>query len=85
MRLTETKTKEKEKISCCLIAGLFQNYFFILLTHIYCMSIKPLCDKCKKELSEFGGILLSPPDNENKVKKYHLCAKCYNEIAINLM
>ena len=42
--------------------------------------IKPNCDKCKKELNEFGGILLSPPDNDRKVTKYHLCKKCYEEI-----
>jgi hypothetical protein len=45
------------------------------------MAITPTCDKCKKELQEFGGILLSPPDKKNKVVKYHLCKKCYKEIA----
>jgi len=44
------------------------------------MAIKPTCDKCKKELIEFGGILLSPPDKENKVRKYHLCVNCYNKL-----
>jgi len=34
------------------------------------MAIKPICDKCSKELADFGGILFSPPDNENKVQKY---------------
>jgi hypothetical protein len=42
--------------------------------------IKPTCDKCKKELEEFGGILLSPPDNDRKVTKYHLCKNCCREI-----
>ncbi|MDP3991108.1 MAG: hypothetical protein Q8P63_02320 [Candidatus Nealsonbacteria bacterium] len=42
------------------------------------MAIKPKCDKCKKELKEFGGILLSPP-KKNIVKKFHLCKKCYCE------
>lgn len=42
--------------------------------------IKPKCDKCKNELEEFGGILLSPPDNDRKVIKYHLCKKYYEEI-----
>lgn len=41
------------------------------------MAIKPLCDRCKKELKEFGGILLSPPDKQNKVRKFHLCVECY--------
>ncbi len=45
-----------------------------------CMAIKPLCDKCKLELKDFGGILLSPPDKRNKVRKFHLCKKCYAEI-----
>ncbi len=44
------------------------------------MSIKPTCDKCKNELDDFGGILLSPPDIDCKVNKYHLCKKCYEEI-----
>ncbi len=43
------------------------------------MAIKPKCDKCGKELKEFGGILLSPPKG-NDVKKFHLCRKCYGEI-----
>lgn len=43
------------------------------------MAIKPKCDKCKKELKEFGGILLSPP-KKNVVRKFHLCRKCYREI-----
>lgn len=44
------------------------------------MAIKPKCDKCGKELEEFGGILLSPPDAENTVKKFHLCPSCYEAI-----
>lgn len=44
------------------------------------MVIKPICDKCKKELNEFGGILLSPPNKNNEVKKFHLCKSCYEEI-----
>ncbi len=48
------------------------------------MSIRPLCDKCKQELTEFGAILLSPPDRENKVEKYHLCKSCYNTIALDI-
>lgn len=44
------------------------------------MSIKPICDKCKKELQEFGAILFSPPDKRSKVKKHHICKKCYKKI-----
>jgi hypothetical protein len=44
------------------------------------MTINPKCDKCKSELNEFGGILLSPPDENNKVRKFHLCKKCYEHI-----
>jgi len=44
------------------------------------MAIKPKCDRCKEELEEFGAILLSPPDAESKVKKFHLCKKCYEEV-----
>lgn len=41
------------------------------------MAIRPLCDRCKKELTDFGGILLSPPDVKNRVRKFHLCKECY--------
>lgn len=44
------------------------------------MAIKPKCDKCKKELKEFGGILLSPPDKKQMVKKFHLCKTCYKDL-----
>lgn len=44
------------------------------------MSITPHCDKCKQELIDFGGILLSPPEGV-MVKKFHLCKKCYAELA----
>lgn len=37
------------------------------------MAIKPVCDKCGKELTEFGAILFSPPDSNNTVKKFHIC------------
>lgn len=45
--------------------------------------IAPKCDKCHEELTEFGGILLSPPNKENKVDKFHLCVSCYQFI-VNL-
>jgi len=41
--------------------------------------IKPICDICHRELEDFGGLLLSPPE-ENKVKKNHICKKCYNKL-----
>ncbi|MBU4070002.1 MAG: hypothetical protein KJ646_03385 [Nanoarchaeota archaeon] len=44
------------------------------------MAIKPVCEKCKNELEDFGGILLSPPDENEKVKKSHLCKSCYEKI-----
>jgi hypothetical protein len=47
------------------------------------MAIKPICEKCKRELTEFGAILLSPPErlkNEEKVRKIHLCKECYQKI-----
>lgn len=48
------------------------------------MAIKPKCNKCKKELKEFGGILFGPPDKKNMVRKFHLCKKCYLTIYDNL-
>ena len=44
------------------------------------MAIKPVCDKCGKELVEFGALLFSPPNEDNSVKKFHLCKDCYNKI-----
>lgn len=46
------------------------------------MAISPKCDKCDRELLEFGAILLSPPDVDNKVFKFHLCKECYSELGI---
>lgn len=43
------------------------------------MAIKPKCCKCNKELTEYGGLLISPPDNDGKVDKKHICVKCYEK------
>ena len=48
------------------------------------MAIKPHCDVCKKELDDFGAILLSPPDKKSNVKKFHLCKKCYAKVKKSL-
>ncbi|HMS92287.1 MAG TPA: hypothetical protein PJ993_02410 [Candidatus Saccharibacteria bacterium] len=44
------------------------------------MAIKPKCDKCGKELAEFGAILFSPPNSKSEVKKFHICVSCYQDI-----
>jgi hypothetical protein len=44
------------------------------------MAIKPICDKCHKELDDFGAIILSPPNEHSEVKKLHICKTCYEEI-----
>ncbi len=44
------------------------------------MAIHPICDKCGRELDKLGGILLSPPDQDNKVTKLHLCIDCYEQV-----
>lgn len=44
------------------------------------MAIAPKCDKCGKELTEFGAILFSPPNDKSEVKKFHICVNCYHEI-----
>ena len=41
------------------------------------MAIKPICDKCKNELIDYGGLLFSPPDEKGMAKKWHLCKECY--------
>lgn len=48
------------------------------------MAIQPKCDKCNEELVEFGAILLSPPDEKNMVKKFHICKSCYSNIEQDL-
>ena len=48
------------------------------------MSLQPQCDKCGVELEEFGAILLSPPNVEGSVRKFHICKSCYELIADNL-
>jgi len=53
--------------------------------------INPVCDKCKKELKEFGGLVFSPPyekisyrpiGGDHNVTKYHLCERCW-ELFLN--
>lgn len=46
------------------------------------MAIRPMCDRCGKELQEFGAILLSPPNEQSDVRKLHICVDCY-EIIVN--
>ncbi len=45
------------------------------------MSISPICDFCKKELTDFGGLVFSPPENtetgNSQVEKLHVCKVCY--------
>lgn len=42
--------------------------------------IRPTCDKCSNELNDYGGILLSPPNEQGMVYKFHLCKKCYEKV-----
>jgi len=49
------------------------------------MAIKPICNKCKKELKKFGAILFSPPDRNGKVQKIHICENCYKLIEKKMM
>ncbi|VVB80363.1 Uncharacterised protein [uncultured archaeon] len=42
--------------------------------------IKPICDKCKRELNDFGALLFSPPNEKNEVRKFHICKKCYEKM-----
>jgi hypothetical protein len=44
------------------------------------MAIKPVCYRCKGELADFGAILLSPPDKDSNVRKFHICRECYDKI-----
>ena len=42
------------------------------------IGIKPICYFCKERLEEFGGILLSPPNRIEFVKKMHVCKRCFS-------
>ncbi len=44
------------------------------------MAIKPVCDRCKKELKTFGALLFSPPDKKSVVRKFHVCVVCYEKL-----
>jgi hypothetical protein len=43
--------------------------------------IRPKCLMCKKELTEFGGLIITPPCQKPELKeyhkKYHICIKCF--------
>lgn len=36
------------------------------------MSIRPICDFCKKELTDFGGLVFSPPENTETGNTYRV-------------
>lgn len=39
---------------------------------------KPICNKCRKELKEFGALVFSPPaKSTGMVFKIHLCIDCW--------
>lgn len=47
--------------------------------------INPICRMCEGELETFGGLLISPPDENDKfhlqtVVKSHLCKGCYEQV-----
>ena len=37
------------------------------------MSLTIKCDKCLKELEEPGALVFSPPSDDGRVEKLHLC------------
>jgi len=49
-----------------------------------CMAINPRCDMCGNELKEFGAIVLSPPDEQSRVDKFHVCVYCYAGLAAKM-
>lgn len=38
------------------------------------------CVRCGNMLSKQGGLLFSPPDGEQRVRKIHLCRECWELI-----
>ncbi len=47
------------------------------------MATKPVYAVCGDELSDFGGILLSPPDEKGDILKDHICKSCYAKVKVN--
>lgn len=47
--------------------------------------IKPICDRCKSEMQDFGGLLFSPPktliDGSQNVIKQHVCVDCFSSLS----
>jgi len=47
--------------------------------------IKPTCDRCRQELTTFGGLAFSPPEVLpagtpcKEVNKYHICVVCWEQ------
>lgn len=41
------------------------------------------CAVCGRELDEPGAILLSPPDKNDNVVKFHLCIADYNNLTVS--
>jgi hypothetical protein len=45
--------------------------------------MSPRCDKCNKKFHSYGGLAFSPPKTladgtaGKKVKKFHICPKCW--------
>ena len=43
------------------------------------MSLTIKCDKCLKELEEPGALVFSPPSDDGRVEKLHLCQICWTD------
>ena len=47
--------------------------------------IRPKSDKCRRELTEYGALAFSPPEEkqdgscEREVEKFHICAECWQK------
>ena len=46
--------------------------------------IKVECRRCNQELHEPGGLIFSPP-SENDCSKWHLCRECYIPIMVDIL
>ncbi len=40
------------------------------------------CVRCGNLLSRQGGLMFSPPDREQRVKKIHLCRQCWEIVEL---
>ena len=39
-----------------------------------------ICDKCLEILRDYGALVFSPPDDDGKTDKLHICKSCWEKL-----